>query len=243
MRKLSVKINFFFDQGENAMNPEGTISGNDVYCCSEEARKMAWMREMRIRLVVQMELEEYRNEIGWLIRCHNYCIFANYPEEDYPSRPPPIPPGYTEKLERRMKKTVKRLLPPTLKMILKTYDSQPVRQAPVHPKHPEILSCSQQPMPYTEPESLGNDQTKSASFGAQTDGWKEERLETLLAVQPEDIKGNYRDGEHPLERRQVLEKQDLWLRTALRTQIKWIFFFKPRLGWNSKHQKSPLTIS
>ena len=50
-------------------------------------------------------------------------------------------------------------------------------------------------MPYTEPESLGGDRTKSESFRAQADGSKEEQLKTLLAVQPDDMTGKYRDGE------------------------------------------------
>ena len=68
MRKLSVRMNFFLEQGENAINPEYTIIvGNYVQCCSEEALKMTWMRETRIRLSMQMELEKCRNELGWLI--------------------------------------------------------------------------------------------------------------------------------------------------------------------------------
>ena len=58
----------------------------------------------------------------------------------------------------------KGILLPTLKIILKTYYPLPARQAPVHPQHPEISSCSQPPMPYIEPESLGDDPTKSVSF-------------------------------------------------------------------------------
>ena len=125
---------------------------------------------------MQMELEKYRNEFGWLIRCHN-CIFDSCPKEDYPPRPLPIPPDRTGNLERRIREAVKGILSPTLKMILKTCYPLPARQASVHPKHPKIISCSQSPMPYTESKSLDDDQTKSASFGAQTDGWKEEQLE------------------------------------------------------------------
>ena len=40
----------FFEQGENVMNTKGTISGNDVNCCSEENKKMTWMREKRVKL-------------------------------------------------------------------------------------------------------------------------------------------------------------------------------------------------
>ena len=64
-------------------------------------------------------------------------------------------------------------------------------------------------MPYTESELLGNDQTKSASFGVHTDGWKEEQLEALLTVQRDDMTGKHRDGEqNPLERPQVSEDED-----------------------------------
>ena len=34
--KLSVETNFFIELGGNAMNPEETISGDDVHNCSEE---------------------------------------------------------------------------------------------------------------------------------------------------------------------------------------------------------------
>ena len=86
-------------------------------------------------------------------------------------------------------------------MIVKTHYLLLACQAPVHPSHLETSSCSQSPVLYTEPESLGDNQTKSASFGAQGNGWKEEQLETSLAVQPDDITGKHRDGEqNPLER-------------------------------------------
>ena len=39
-----------FEQGEITMDPEEAISGDDVYYCSEEARKMAWIREKRIKI-------------------------------------------------------------------------------------------------------------------------------------------------------------------------------------------------
>ena len=68
------------------------------------------MRETRIKLFTLMELEKCRNELGWLIRCHN-CIVDNCPEKDYPPRHLlPIPPAYTENLERRMRKTERRII-------------------------------------------------------------------------------------------------------------------------------------
>ena len=61
----------FFEQGENAMNPKETISVDDVHYCSKKDIKMAWIREKRIKFLTQMELENCRNELGWLIRFHN----------------------------------------------------------------------------------------------------------------------------------------------------------------------------
>ena len=93
---------------------------------------MGMREEMSIRLFMLMELENCRNKLGWLIRHHN-CIVDNCPEEDYPPMPRPIPPGYTENLGRRMRKAVKGILPPTIKMILKRH--YPI---PQHVKHPFI---------------------------------------------------------------------------------------------------------
>ena len=84
--KPSVKQRNFFEQGENAMNPEETISGDDILYCSEEDRKMAWMREKRIDLFMLMELDNCRNELGWLITCQNRSV-DNCPAEEYPPRP------------------------------------------------------------------------------------------------------------------------------------------------------------
>ena len=57
---------------------------------------------------------------------------------------------------------------------------------------------------------MGDDQTDSASLGAQTDRRKEEQLETsLLAVQPDDMAGKHRAGEqNPLDLAQFLEEED-----------------------------------
>ena len=46
VRELSVKMNF----------------AKGIYVCSEEERKMVWMREVRIRLFLQMQLEACRDE-------------------------------------------------------------------------------------------------------------------------------------------------------------------------------------
>ena len=61
-------------------------------------------------------------------------------------------------------------------------------------------------MPCTEPESLRDDQTDSASLGAQADGRKEKQLETSIVVQPDDMTGKHRDGEqNPLEQAKFSE--------------------------------------
>ena len=201
------------------------------------------MRETKIKLFMLMKLEKGRNELGWLIR-YDECIANHIPEEDYPPMPLLIPPDYTKKVGERIEKAAKGILSPTLNMIVKTYYPLPACQAPVHPRHPETSSCSQTPMLYTEPESLGDDQTKSASFGAQGNGQKEEQLETSLAVQPDDITGKHRDREqNPLEREYFSEDEDKVVADALRTRIRGKkTFFKPRLGWTSKQHKSPLAV-
>ena len=91
VKNLSVKMNFFVEQDENAMNSEGAFSRNNVLNCSEEERKMMWMRETRIRTFMQIELEACRNELEWTARTHD-CILNNFPEENFPPvMPLPIP--------------------------------------------------------------------------------------------------------------------------------------------------------
>ena len=91
----------------------------------------------------------------------------------------------------------KGILPPIFKMVLKKYYSLSVRQPPVLRLHPEILSCSS-PLPCTEPELLGDNQTKSESLGAPADELKEEQLEISLVEQYEEIQ---------LDRAQVSEEE------------------------------------
>ena len=200
-RKLSVNQMNFFEQGkENAMIPEGTISGDDVHYWSEEDRKMAWMREKRITLFMQMELDNCRNELVCLIRCHN-CAAESCPEREYSPMPLPISPHYIDSLQKRLFKAMKGiyiLLPPTLKMVLNTYYPLPARQAPVHPQQQRISSCPPSPMPCTKPDSLRDDQTKISSFEAQEDGREEEQVEASLEVQSDDLTGKHRDGERNL---------------------------------------------
>ena len=59
-QKLSVKQMNFFEQGEDNLNPEETISGDGIHYCSEKNRKMAWMRQTRIKLFTQTELDNCR---------------------------------------------------------------------------------------------------------------------------------------------------------------------------------------
>ena len=131
-------MNFFIKQDENATNSKGTIPGTDV--CSEEEQKMAWIPETRIRTFMQMELEACKDEVDWLIRCDN-CAAYSCPNQRRSTLQGPYtyPPDYIDNLRSRLDKVVKGILPPTLKMILKTY-----YQAPVHPQQQEIPSCSQE---------------------------------------------------------------------------------------------------
>ena len=86
---------------------------------SEEYEKMLWMREARIRIFMQLELETCQEEIVGMIRCHN-CEALNRLQEEYPARPLPIPPNYIDNLHSRLIKVQQGVWPPTLKMILKT---------------------------------------------------------------------------------------------------------------------------
>ena len=69
---------------------------------------------------------------------------------------------------------------------------------------------------------------------------------TSPAMHPDDMMRRHREEEHnPLERPQAPEEEEKrWLQTAPRAQIMGeILFFKSRLGWTTKHRKSPLAIS
>ena len=97
---------------------------------------MAWMRETRIKSFMQKELKGCWDELDGLIRCHN-CAAYNFPKEEYPPRPLPIPPDYIDNLQSRLGKVKKGILPPALKMIFKTY-----YQISAHIKRPFIDSSS-----------------------------------------------------------------------------------------------------
>ena len=97
---------------------------------SEEYEKMLWMHEARIRTFMQLELEACQEEIVWMITCHN-CEALNRPLEEYPARPLPIPTNYIDNLHSRLIKVQQGVLPPTLKMILKTrYNLPPPTTSP-----------------------------------------------------------------------------------------------------------------
>ena len=99
-------MNCFIEKTEN------NISEEDAQY-SEEYKKMLWMREARIKL------EACQEEIVWMIKYHN-CGALNRPQEEYPARPLPIPPTYIDNLHSILIKVQQGVLPPTLKMILKT---------------------------------------------------------------------------------------------------------------------------
>ena len=88
-RVQSVKMNFSVEKTGNA------ISGDDAHFYLEEDAKMVWMHETRIRTFMQLELEACVEEINWMLKYHN-CEALNCPQEEYPTRPLPIPLDYIE---------------------------------------------------------------------------------------------------------------------------------------------------
>ena len=90
---------------------------------------MRWMREEGIRTFMQLEHETCEEEIIWMIRHHN-CEALNCPQEKHPARPLPISPNCIDNLHSRLIKLKQGILPPTLKMILKTYYPPPAFPAP-----------------------------------------------------------------------------------------------------------------
>ena len=67
---------------------------------------------------MQMELKTCCDEY-WLIICH-ICAAYNCSEKEYPPRPLPIPSDYIDNLQSGLVRVKKGILPPTLKMIIKT---------------------------------------------------------------------------------------------------------------------------
>ena len=123
-RVQSVKINFSVEKTGNDI-----VSENGAQFYSEEDAKMVWMHETTIRTFMQLELEACLEEISWMymITCHN-CEALNFPQEEYPARPLPIPPDYIDNLQSRLIKVKKDTLPSTLKMVLKTHYHLPARR-------------------------------------------------------------------------------------------------------------------
>ena len=156
------------------MNPEGLISGIIVSNFSGDGRTIVRIRETKIRLIMEMGLEECRKELDWLLK----GLVDNCPEEDYLPMFLPIRPDYAKKLARRAEMAKKSILPPSYKMDLNKYFPLPVRQSPV-PQHPEIPSYSLSP-PCTNLESSEDGQTESNFLEAQTNKRQEEQLKTSL---------------------------------------------------------------
>ena len=73
---------------------------------------MVCMRESRIRILAQVELEACRDECKWLLRCH-HCIVNNLPEKYCPPMPLPISLDYAKHFMRRWEMAKKGILPPT----------------------------------------------------------------------------------------------------------------------------------
>ena len=119
-------MNFFIEKTGNNTSKEDAQY-------SEEYKKMTSMREARIRTFMQLELEACQEEINWMIRCHN-CGALNCPQEEYLARPLPIPMNYIDNLKSRLIKVKKGILPPTLKMIMKTYYPPPASPEPQTPE-------------------------------------------------------------------------------------------------------------
>ena len=121
-RVQSVEMNFFLEK-------TGNNSSKEDAQYFEEYKKMSWMREAKIRIFIQLELESCLEEINWMIKCHN-CEALNCLQEEYPSRPLPIPLNYIDNFQSRLIKVKKGILSPTLKTIIMTYYPPPASPAP-----------------------------------------------------------------------------------------------------------------
>ena len=123
-----------------------------------------------------MKLMACRNEPDWLIRCS--CFAVNTFSEGYcPSVPLAVPPDYHQTLCKRGQMLLKDILPPTLKMILKTSYPLPIKQQPsISP--PSDITPSSSLFASAESESLWDDQIESK--------------DNVLKVRADDdIKGNH----------------------------------------------------
>ena len=108
---------------------------------------------------MQVELEECGDKCNWLLRCHIYAV--NCSKEYCPRYPLLISPDYVKHLVKRCEIARKGLLPPPLKIALKTRYPLPLEQWPQPVLLPSDIPSYPQPLPCAEPESLGNDQIKS----------------------------------------------------------------------------------
>ena len=79
------------------------------------------------------------------------------------------------------------------KMVLNKHFPLPRHHSPVYPQHPEISSCSQSPMRHTELESLGEDQTKSASFREQANDGSRNSWKPYSQYTPDGSTEKHRD--------------------------------------------------
>ena len=85
------------------------------------------MGETRTRLFMQMKLMACRDDFDCLIRYY-HCAINNYPEYYCPPMPLPVSFDCTNSWGERAEMAEKDILPPTLKMILKTHYPLPVKQ-------------------------------------------------------------------------------------------------------------------
>ena len=97
----------------------------------------------------------------------------------------------------------KGLLPPPLKINLKTRYPLPLEQQPQPVLLPSDIPPYPQSLPCAEPESLGNDQIRSDYLEVLAADQGEERWEIPLAARPDDMVGKHR------ERREILLVQVL----------------------------------
>ena len=134
-----------------------------------------------------------RNEFDWLITCCHGAV-NNCPKEYCPPMFLSVSSYHINKMVKSAEMTEKGILPPTLKIILKTHCPLPVKQKP--PTQPSSgIPPSSSPLPSTDPRSLGEDQivTEEMFLGARTDDTtgKKGRME------PERV-DQYKQGEIPL---------------------------------------------
>ena len=85
-----------------------------------------------------------RDKPDWLMRCYQ-CAVNNYPEENCPPMPLILPNGHTS-LCKKAEVAAKGILPPPLKMVLKTHyplrvKQQPQTSPPSNNRHPLHRCC------------------------------------------------------------------------------------------------------